>query len=180
VLGNKKLREKLDAITDKFKGKGCGQQQEKQIKILNLEIPHSIEIVRELSYDEIYNNPYKCFEYCFDFRLDYDDKINWKDYKLNSFVSYLISKYLEEISQNNIKDDDYVIYFDKTRPVHAGKWNMQKVISKWGDFHLWKHGLWEIPTRYGCRVNFYKKIPKDILDESLNEYRKIYINDEKS
>ena len=85
-----------------------------------------------------------------------------------SYSSYLIERHLTEIEQNEIQDGDYIIYFDNGKPQHAGRIRNNKVVSKWGMYHLWEHGIWEIPIEYGDTVRFFTQIP---LEECVSAFK---------
>ena len=63
----------------------------------------------------------------------------------------IVANVLVEKPLTQATDGDIVIYFDKERPRHAGRFSDNKVISKWGDgaTNIWKHELWEVPSDYG-------------------------------
>ena len=73
--------------------------------------------------------------------------------------------YLEQqeiFDQIDVKNGDIVIYFDEKTPKHAGKYVDRKVISKWGiKSHAWRHGLFELPIKYGDRVKYYAKVSRE-------------------
>jgi hypothetical protein len=58
-------------------------------------------------------------------------------------------------------DGNVVLYFDGDHITHSARMNRGILISKWGRAHTWQHGLWEVPTSYGSRVEYYQAPPAD-------------------
>ena len=164
------LREELQKIDKVISIEKDLEDQITSIQKLKTQYPHSIELVVEETkvikivhdYDNgVYLN---CYMFCFD--------IKWGDIKnksqngsqkfpVNEYACHLIKNFLCEIDHTKAEDGDYVIYFSDDKPQHAGRFCGGKIISKWGKYHVWRHGLLEVPTRYGEEVRYFKKISKD-------------------
>lgn len=65
---------------------------------------------------------------------------------------------------------DLVLYSDPTGLQHAGKWNSDSVLSKWGLGHVWRHGVFELPASYGDVVEVYKAIEIETVEAYFQAY----------
>jgi hypothetical protein len=71
------------------------------------------------------------------------------------FMAWLASR-LEELDEP--APGALVAYFNNNRWTHLGTMaGTERVISKWGLFPAYQHGLWEVPTSYGNKVKFFSK-----------------------
>lgn len=165
------FRNKLQQIIDENKGMAIG----KQIALINelrLVIPHTIKLEREAKIDEEESWRYNCFTFAF--RLldspEFIDIIQRFPFLFANFsyASYLIERYLTEIDHNKAQDDDYIIYFLNGNLKHAGRIRNNRVISKWGMYHLWEHGFWEVPTEYGDKIEIFQQIP---IEECVSAFK---------
>lgn len=125
--------------------------------------PHSIKLEKEAKIGNNETWRYNCFTYTFRL-LDSPEFVDIIEryrflFANSSYCSYLIEQHLTEIEQNEIQEGDYIIYFHNGKPQHAGRIRKNKVVSKWGMYHLWRHGIWEIPIDYGDTVRFFNQIP---------------------
>ena len=79
------------------------------------------------------------------------------------FAHWLIDKnILVELSRAKAGDSDFVFYFNKGTWKHAGLWSRYgRVISKWGQGHLYEHELFEVPMSFGNNVKYYRRLPCD-------------------
>lgn len=77
------------------------------------------------------------------------------------FAHWLIDRgLLAEVSRADAQDSDLVFYFSEGTFKHAGLWRRNgRVVSKWGEGHLYDHELFEVPMSYGADVKFYKQLP---------------------
>jgi hypothetical protein len=173
---NEELRKELSNICSKHSLEDYSKQIQR-IKELKEKYGHCIKLIKKISYEETadVNKAYKCFEYCFDFYLrDIKEIHRGFFYKpgnsINDFISSLISRHLELVDQCDARDGDHIIYFVNNRPVHAGRWESGKVKSKWEEYHLWEHDIFELPLYYGCNAVFYKKISKDKVIQYMKEW----------
>ena len=145
---------------------------EQVISVTNLSrcLGLSISLVRPARRDDSASHHYNCFMWAFGL-LDRDWLNNLTPgeddiYPRSDFADHLARYHLSEISQQQIRPNDVVIYFKDGQPVHAGTWDAGLVVSKWGFYsHLWKHGLCELPIEYGEEIRFYRRLPeKNIRD----------------
>jgi hypothetical protein len=71
-----------------------------------------------------------------------------------------------------MKAGDIAIYFNDEHPVHAGTWDGDLLISKWGLYsHLWRHGVCELPIEYGEEIRFYRRLPVSIIREAFERWQ---------
>jgi hypothetical protein len=54
-----------------------------------------------------------------------------------------------------------VVYAAGSRIEHAGRVNKKAIESKWGLGHTWRHGLYEVPWRYGNVVRFFSHLSQE-------------------
>ena len=135
----------------------------------------SISLVRFARRDDPSSHNYNCFMWAFGL-LDRE----WltgliperRDiYPRSDFADYLVCYYLEEISEQEARAGDVVVYFKDAKPVHAGTLDSGLVVSKWGLFsHLWKHGMCELPIEYGDEARFYRSLPENIIREAFKKW----------
>ena len=76
------------------------------------------------------------------------------------FAQWLIDRgYLAEVLQANAAQGDFVTYFNGSHFKHIGiLLDGQRVVSKWGEGHLYEHALWEVPESYGTGVQFFRSL----------------------
>ena len=73
----------------------------------------------------------------------------------SDFMEWLLSR-LEELDEP--ASGALVVYSNKGQLTHVGTIRgAGKVISKWGWFPAYEHGLWEVPASYGNQVKFFRK-----------------------
>lgn len=164
--GNQQLRNTLQQIIDNNR-EGKVSNQITLIESLSTILPHTIRLEEEAKLNNDKSWRYNCYTYAF--RLS--DSPEFVDiterypflFANSSFAVYLIERHLTEIEQNDIQNDDYVIYFHNNNPLHAGRIRNHKVVSKWGMYHLWEHGVCEVPIEYGNKVAFFKRLSLEEL-----------------
>jgi hypothetical protein len=81
-------------------------------------------------------------------------------YASPAFARWLIEGgRLVEVSQEEARDGDLVFYFDDSGFKNVGlRRENGRVISKWGQGHLYDHELFEVPVVYGTQVKFYRHV----------------------
>jgi hypothetical protein len=86
------------------------------------------------------------------------------------FVQRLIENgHLVEIP--NAQSGALVIYFDNGIVKHIGRLVGEvRVESKWGVGHLYRHGLFEVPSTYGSHVGFFRAIDREFALDQYVEY----------
>ena len=94
---------------------------------------------------------------------------NWHITLGRQFVQYLVDTRLDEISIEDAKDGDHVLYIG-SQIEHAGKVAQDAVESKWGKAHLWRHGVFEVPLRYGNTVRFFRQISQEESIQAFHQY----------
>ena len=80
------------------------------------------------------------------------------------FMAWLANEKLtaRSIVPSEAVDGDIIVYFgDDLRPLHAGSAKHRLIISKWGSggTHIWRHGVFEVPSSYGSDARAYERIP---------------------
>jgi hypothetical protein len=161
-MSNTELRRQLQTIVDGNTGLHVGNQI-KLIADLSRIYAHNIKLEAEAKINDDKSWRYNCFTYAFHLLespefLDITERYSFL-FANSSFVSYLIAHHLFQTEQNLMKDNDYIIYFQNDEPTHAGRIRNDKVLSKWGHYHLWEHFIWEVPIEYGTSVRFFKQFP---------------------
>jgi hypothetical protein len=91
------------------------------------------------------------------------DKCDGRVFPGSRFVADLIKgKILRARAEpvGHTTDGDIVVYFGQGKPEHAGKCSGRRVISKWGSgpTHVWQHGIWEVPSKYGSLIKAFYPI----------------------
>ena len=160
--GDPKLRDELYDLTE--------TEDKDKIKAQLTLIPKlskTIRVTVPVDFDDRDTWGYKCHAFTFDIqntkelRTLRDDTHNWGPE--GPFVKSLMGTTLKEISKDESEDGDFVVYFSDGKVKHSGIRSGDLVESKWGRGHTWKHGLWEVPSKYGCEVRYYRKVPSDEL-----------------
>jgi hypothetical protein len=139
------------------------------IENLKSEFPHTIQLVEQ-------TNP-TLPRTCYDWALDLNPELtHWiglcelpELFPGLQFVSTLIP-HLNTISESDVRNDDLILYFDEQIPTHAGLATKSRVISKWGEGHIYQHGLLEVPSSYGNRIRFFRKIPSSVATMRFVKY----------
>ena len=88
----------------------------------------------------------------------------------SAFVSFLIDHHLEEVNPTDVSNGDVVVYSIGAVPKHAGKAHSGAVLSKWGTGHPWHHRLFELPTRHGNVVRFFRGLRREDSGSAFLEY----------
>ena len=87
------------------------------------------------------------------------------------FVEFLLLHgVLEELAAPLPEAETTVIYFDLSKPTHAGKLLRGRVVSKWGYGQLWEHGLLEVPAFYGDRVRYFRPLAYSRAEAGFLDY----------
>lgn len=140
--------------------------------------PHSIELVAPAIPGDELTFKFTCFQHAFELtdppRTIVDIATLWPDVYPNAkFVLYLMDQRLTEVTPIDVVDGDVVVYFSNGVPTHAGQIKSGGVVSKWGTAHLWRHGLYEVPARYGGEVRFFHALTRGESQESFLRFAEI-------
>ena len=78
-----------------------------------------------------------------------------KNYDHNTFLP----KDKDYISTLNPKKGDLIVYYQKNKcPTHIGIYDdNNKVISKWGAYHIMRHDINAVPHTYGEYIMFFRE-----------------------
>ena len=77
------------------------------------------------------------------------------------------------IEREILRRDDVgsvIVYFSDGRPVHAGRYQNDRVTSRWGIGYLWEHGIWEVPSSYGDQYQLFGLPTRRMLEREFREY----------
>ena len=158
------LRASLQDITDRYVGFLVGQQIPKIIALRTI-YPHSILISDKVRLGYPRTFAFNCHAFTFGLSKMEECWAAREDLCPNgAFVLAHLLPMMEQHTEGNI-----AVYFDGDRVTHSGRINNGTVISKWGTAHTWQHGVWEVPTSYGSRVECYLAPAADWL-------KKTYLN----
>ncbi|TET47491.1 hypothetical protein E3J62_01285 [candidate division TA06 bacterium] len=81
--------------------------------------------------------------------------------------------FLPSLHDQRETEDQVVVYFDKEVTKHLGKMCGDRIESKWGQGHIWRHGLWEVPLSYGNTVKYsVAEVDHSVLLELLETLEK--------
>jgi hypothetical protein len=141
VIDKRGLREQLEEITDRY-ADDCVAEQIPQIAELNARFPHSISLLQSAIRDKPETFQFNCYQHSFGLaRAESVTRIMkeyWHVFPGREFVQFLLNTRLEEIRADNARDGDHVIYAG-SEIEHAGIVRGERIESKWGLGHLWRH-----------------------------------------
>lgn len=164
-INDNTLRQRLDEITkdaDEIELKN----QIEQVEMLALEHSHSITLIKE----NVPGSPtFTCYGFSFGLVGVHINSVILR-YPGRDFVESLIGLLLQEVNPEQAEDGDHVLYFVQQLE-HAGKVQGTMVESKWGKGHLWRHGVYEVPQKYGDTVRFFRQISHE---EAVAAFRAFY------
>lgn len=160
------FRKQLDNISSSLP-----TQQPNTIRQLNSLCSHSISLE---SNQYFINAKEDCFRYIFKNIIPkhiwaaIEQKHQKNDFNSENFISSLISRGLLVLHAEQREDDKIVVYFEGDKVKHFGRIDNDKIISKWGNYHVWRHKRWEIPLSYGNSIKYSTgSINLDILETAL-------------
>lgn len=169
------VRNALEEITKDVLSDKDLADQILRISDLASRYPHSIELVAAAVPTEPSTIKFTCFQYAFELTdpppvIVYIATV-WPDvYPSPKFVHYLIEQHLTEAGTGELSDGDVVVYFASGAAKHAGRVRGGRVVSKWGTGHLWSHGLYEVPAKYGSEVRFFRPLTRRQSQEAFLEF----------
>jgi hypothetical protein len=166
------LREELEEITDLCAGDGIAEQIPK-IAELNARFPHSISLWQAVTPGKLETFQFNCYQHSFGLaRKESVERIMKNHLHVfpgRAFVQFLLDTRLVEIPREEAQSGDHVIYA-VAEIEHAGILRGERVESKWGLGHLWRHGVTEVPLRYGDRVRYFRQLTPEICARAFHEY----------
>ena len=156
-VGSPGLRAALEAITRRYDPDPV-REQLADVSSLRKCNPHSIEIVEAVDHAVAGPGQFNCYMYALN--IHDSAKIarllaNTTRPLGNGFIRWLIQTRRLKPTTDALQSNDLIVYADEEGPKHAGRWDGSAVISKWGLAHLWRHGMFEVPNRYGHIVRSY-------------------------
>jgi hypothetical protein len=166
------FRAEIDAITrrydpDKVRGQLLDMTQ------LARRFPHSIEVVQAFNRAERGPRQFNCYMYALDIHNSPSIAKLLEHPGLplgNDFMQWLVESRRLKPTAATLKNDDIILYSNVEGVQHAGRWNGERVVSKWGLAHLWKHGIFEIPTRYGQVARSYRGVKRALAEKWYQEF----------
>ena len=169
------LRARLNEITDRYIAEEIGRQIELVAELAKL-YPHSVRIIGEAVPGEPETFQFTCFQHAFDLvgsrQVAEVARIYVKVYPNSEFVQYLIDYHLNEVGRSAIEDGDLIVYAQDAQIKHVGKIIGNRVLSKWGLGHLWSHGTFEVPAKYGSLIRYFRRIPRQTCIQAFAVYAK--------
>jgi hypothetical protein len=151
------LRTALQRITDEYTGLLIGQQVPKIVE-LQSRCPHGILVINRAKLGSPRTFNFNCHAYTFGL---HGIEACWRaaDEVLCPDGAWVAKHVLPQLEPS--ADGSVVVYFDEDRVTHSARRHRDLLISKWGRAHTWQHGLWEVPTSYGSRAEYYVAPPAD-------------------
>jgi hypothetical protein len=86
-----------------------------------------------------------------------------------AFLSYMVETVLQEIDRPSSANDDLVVYAGSGIE-HAGLVDGDRVRSKWGEGHVWRHPLLEVPANYGSSIRYFRRVTPEAALSSFYKY----------
>ena len=172
IQSDAQLRRSLQEITHTHIGSRA-HEQIALIDALSHDHPHSISLAQEAISGKPETGIFNCIQYALDL-VEPPDQIFriaccQKDVGVGpKFVAWLVSNsILRPTDMDHADDRDLVLYFEGPIVKHAAKISGDRLISKWGSFHLWNHGLWEVPEAYGNEIRYFRAISRDAVSSAF-------------
>ncbi len=153
------LREALLKITEQFTGYSIGEQL---IEVENLKRvqSHRIRAVSPVNLDDVRSWRFNCHAFTFGlwkqelfWQLQESHPQAWPD---GNFVTQYLLPRMTAVVGRDWRKAAIVLYYEGDQLKHSGLRQGRLVQSKWGDCHIWEHGVLEVPLSYGQRVVYYR------------------------
>ena len=169
---NEELRRKLSEIVATFTRRQVGEQIPR-IAELKKTYRHSISLVREAVAGRPETFKYNCVQYAPGLVNPPREVVQVARryehiFPSPNFMAHLASSHLLELPEP--QDGSIIVYWEDEEVRHAGKVEAPLVISKWGEFHLWRHRIYEVPITYGSIVRFFEAINAEDATRLFLEY----------
>jgi hypothetical protein len=176
------LRECLEEITITCEDERLAacklSEQITRIAELKTRFPHSISLVQAAVRDEPRESRFNC--YAHSFGLARDQRVLRamaehypRIFPGRQFVQTLVDGRLQSVSADETVDGDHVVYLSN-QIEHAGIVREGRVESKWGLGHIWHHGEFEVPVRYGDSVLYFRRLDREVSVRAFLEYAREY------
>jgi hypothetical protein len=175
----KNLRDELQEITDRYADDRVAEQILRIAK-LNPRFSHTISLLQAVMPDKPETFQFNCYQYSFALRKVESVTRIMQEHWLSprrEFGRFLLDTRLQGIPANEAQDGDHIIYEDP-EIVHAGIVREGRIESKWGLGHLWHHGVFEVPWRYGTHVRYFRRLAPGNCVDAFLEYateRGVYV-----
>lgn len=166
------LREQLEEIADRY-GADRVAEQIPRIAELKGRFPPSISLLQAAIPDKPEAFQFNCYQHSFGLaraeNVTPNTKEYWHVFPGREFVQFLLNARLEEIRADNARDGDHVIYAG-LEIEHAGFVWGERIDSKWGLGHLWRHGVYDVPLGYGNHVRYFPRLTSETCVGAFLEY----------
>jgi len=172
AIDRKGLREQLEAITDRYADDRMAEQI-LRIAELTARFPHSISLWQAAIPGKPETFQFNCYQHSFGLAraesVIHIMREYWHVFPGREFVQFLLDTRLEETLTEEVRDGDHVIYAG-AEIEHAGIVRGEGIESKWGLGHVWRHGVYEVPLRYGNHVRYFRRLPSETCVGAFLEY----------
>jgi hypothetical protein len=174
MKGSAELRAELERLTKPAGGAAAVRLDEQisEIAALSTKYPHSIVLNERASVARQRTN---CVMYALGIEAEtVEDWCNGSVHPGLDFMAWLVKEKLTA-KTGEPSDGDIVVYLrDDQRPLHAGVAKDGQIISKWGSggTHVWRHGVFEIPSSYGSDARVYERISPEQAILAFREWAK--------
>jgi hypothetical protein len=159
------LRRQLGLITEN----GRPESHRALIEALRVQSQHTIEMLTTTQTKYGFN----CVMYALGL-IDHEEYVDFamacpeSVHASPDFIRFLIEN--RHVSrQPEPSKHDLIVYLNAGQVRHIGRLHSkQRVRSKWGIGHLYEHGVFEVPLRYGDEVLFFRPIStSNVLDHFM-------------
>ena len=158
------LRQDLQRLTDELVGDRLGEQAS-AVSALCPVTPHEIEIAEAAVLGRSETFWFNCFEYALEI-ADHPEAIArigtlyTSIFPNSEFMRLLLETRLQPLPRSQVATGTLVLYLQGDTFRHAGRVSADRIVSKWGTGHLWRHGLFEVPASYGDKVRFFRPLAR--------------------
>lgn len=77
---------------------------------------------------------------------------------------------LKTIDRQEATDGALVIYFNGDQTMHVGLVDGDRIRSKWGIGHVWRHPEFEVPETYGDLIRYFEPVKRTAALSAYNAY----------
>jgi len=173
ALSNPQLRAELEAIIKPDDPKSVADQIAAVNELRN-RYGHTIDVVETVADASRAPGQYNCYMFALGVQRSQAILELLADpyIKLgNGFMAWLlVNSHLSAVDPTTVTPNPVVLYMTSESPVHAGRWDRDRVVSKWGLDHVWRHRVYEVPSSYGAIAQPYGALPRDLVEQLFAQY----------
>lgn len=169
------LRQSLLDVTERYTGRAVGEQLA-AVRRLGIKHQHSINAIRVVDLVDVRSWRYNC--HAFTFGL-WSQDVFWELQETHPnawpngpFVVEHLLPLMSQVTSGRIAGEAAALYFRGGDLKHSGLNRGGVVQSKWGDCHTWEHGLFEVPSSYGDRIQLYHVPEVDVVVDAYVRFAK--------